>query len=78
MSAWADISTAPRDGSPVLVACHFPWGGPIQLAVCWVERNEWAGGPAAVPGFTPTHWMRLPEPPALDTLERPNLSEAAA
>jgi hypothetical protein len=56
-SEWRDISTAPKDGSPVLtwepnservVENHWKdWGD---------ELSHWAFG-------EPTHWQPLPEPP---------------
>lgn len=68
---WQDISTAPKDGTRILVAGS-PYGPAVKIA-------EWGSGPylGRVKGYKqcwtdqpgheifPTHWMHLPAPPAL-------------
>jgi hypothetical protein len=62
---WQDISTAPKDGSELLVFD----GQSIQVAKWFVVddpqsqgsgfwENSWDGA-----GMSPTHWMPLPPPP---------------
>lgn len=68
MAKWKPIETAPRDGSPVLIAYRLKFNDPyydhkIFQSVCWRDGDDWRGGPAQVPTFLPTHWMPLPEPP---------------
>ncbi len=63
--AWRSIETAPKDGTPVLIVCKWPWptdrADGRQMAVCWRNGDAWEGGPAKVPGFNPTAWQPLPE-----------------
>lgn len=64
---WRDISTAPRDGTEVLVAMP---SGALTVARWQVDRRYTAGGvwyhaPFALP--QPTHWMPLPDPPETTT-----------
>ena len=73
---WQDISTAPRDGTLVLV--YGPWAceisGPAEPAMTtasWTDRTDYVGynwyvectGYAAA-WVAATHWMPLPNPPA--------------
>lgn len=60
---WQDISTAPRDGTAVLLCC----GDYIKIGSFFSYRNrpdwyddsfDWLGGVCA-----PTAWMPLPTPP---------------
>lgn len=71
---WEPVSAAPRDGSPVLLACAR--GGAITNAdiACWV-RNDRDGGfwrnpyeNREVKGMT--HWLRVPLYPTPDETER--------
>lgn len=59
MSEWRDISTAPKDGTEVLVCL-----GEITCVATW---NLWDGEEAWRDHygfhFSPTHWMPLPAPP---------------
>lgn len=65
MSEWQPISTAPKDGTDILLGMYRPeFVDPIVMNSCWLDREErgghwmdWDGCP------TPTHWMPLPEPP---------------
>jgi hypothetical protein len=64
---WQPITTAPADGSPILVGAE---GVTPDLA--WWAASVWftgwcCGGQRADmygPDFTPTHWMPLPSPPS--------------
>ena len=65
---WQPIETAPKDGTRVLLYWHgivkLGWFGPasrIDRGACW-RTNTTEGGPSA----TPSHWMPLPHPPAID------------
>jgi hypothetical protein len=63
---WQPISTAPKDGTRLLVS----EGGEVQV-VAWratpYGRQNWGaddGESVFVAGwFSPTHWMPLPPPP---------------
>jgi len=69
VEGWRDIATAPRDGTPILVAnaCN----GAVYDAR-WEERG--GNGPGWVDGvidlcedeivYSPSHWQPLPPPPA--------------
>lgn len=61
MGEWQDISTAPKDGSLVIL-CLFPHPGFIQcprkVGGWWNEKWNTFGGT-----WQPTHWMPLPDAP---------------
>ena len=76
VGGWEDISTAPKDGTSILVANA---NGEI-FVVCW--GADTANGPGWIDGATdfvgdlliytaPTHWMPLPPPPSVSTGSRP-------
>lgn len=58
---WQPIETAPRDGTPILVAVE---GGRF-----YADKAEWTASGWAYPchnhgpEISPTHWMPLPPPP---------------
>jgi len=60
MSEWQDISTAPKDGTRILVYQRI--GGPDFVRWIGAPHNKWS-----IDGFgsvdKPTHWMPLPAPP---------------
>lgn len=67
MSEWQDISTAPAATGPgdkrILIV-----GGHIAEPEIALPDGDWWRMRRAQGGVTPTHWMRLPEPPpAKDT-----------
>lgn len=68
-AAWRPIETAPKDGSLIL-ACGNQLFDACSAAEVFVGTVEWQYGRwqdgtiAATP--TLTHWMPLPEPPAVD------------
>lgn len=70
MSEWQDISTAPKDGTRILLA-GMPYGPTIRCG-CWGigrylgRKRGYEPGWTDTPGHTfhPTHWMPLPAPPA--------------
>lgn len=56
---WRPIETAPRDVGALIVYCSL---GPYIAT--WNSRiSEWIDGKGVIPNCT--HWMPLPEPPAL-------------
>lgn len=71
-----DQKAAPWDGKPVLICTNHSWGGRVHRAY-WTDAVHGTGifgwavtdckfGPYALRGYTlVTHWMPLPEPPAL-------------
>lgn len=77
MTEWQDISTAPRDGTSILVygKTEKTFAGEPYMGVrfcndcgSWLEPNvggrdceDWLDG--SVPYGELTHWMPLPEPP---------------
>ncbi len=66
LGEWKDISTAPQDGTPVLVA----WAGiNMHPLVAHYEEPFWGALTSSL-GFDklhdPTHWMPLPTPPEVE------------
>lgn len=75
MGNWQPIDTAPKDGTEILVFVPpAKWSGGYVRSVMWVEDSDhscWCVednklGPFALRGGSPTHWMQLPEPPAIE------------
>lgn len=71
MADWQDISTAPLDGTDILVCVTHNLSADEWETIQWVDWR--------VPGlvwpiyadrvdipFPPTHWMPLPSPPSFD------------
>lgn len=58
MTEWQPISTAPKDGTQVLVCRQFPEFNQIGLDL-YKENTWWRSSPYN----QPTHWMPLPAPP---------------
>lgn len=57
---WRPIETAPKDGSTVLLFFE-ALAYPIMRSSFWAARHQcWYG---VGPGWEPTHWQPLPEPP---------------
>jgi hypothetical protein len=78
MSKWRKISTAPKNGTPI-ITCVL--GYEPAVGVRWVtynERSRWSVDPETfmqeehfeeyfnVVSYDPTHWMPLPAPPNTD------------
>ena len=77
MSEWQDISTAPRDGTPVDLwgrnhlrydkkgerICNVKWG--VVRNLFGGEREDWQHGRGE--DFEPTHYMLIPTPPETRT-----------
>jgi hypothetical protein len=72
MSEWQPIETAPKDGTPIIVATSAPgfyprsgwWSDRFGE---WVVRENESGATRLCPdyaGVALTHWMPLPPPPA--------------
>jgi hypothetical protein len=68
-TAWQPISTAPKDGTPVVVYAERGRRGKRRRAgVTFASVARWAGGWGwlSVPTdiqLHPTHWVPLPAPP---------------
>jgi hypothetical protein len=66
---WQDISTAPKDGTEVLIyqaGQHFGYDYAIgKFSARWDGDQEggWCNRNSASRYNTPTHWMPLPSPP---------------
>ena len=58
---WLDISTAPRDGTRVLIYM----GG--MIFACGFEHGKWQHGVWFRQEPPITHWMPLPDPPSTTT-----------
>jgi len=77
---WQPIETAPKDGTKIDLFYPYPRGRTINCywmgehAAGWVwRRPTWGAGAllpesewdiGSYPNLEPTHWMRLPPPPA--------------
>jgi hypothetical protein len=67
MGEWRDISTAPKDGSRVLLWAD-KWTGPA--AGIWA--NSWTVGYDLPPFlYEPSHWQPLPPPPKAEVIYEP-------
>lgn len=66
MSEWRDISTAPKDGTPVLLVIPENSGGHIPPIFIGAYHGEWYTYGASSSGTLwrgqPTHWQPLPAP----------------
>ena len=60
MSKWQDISTAPRDGTDVLVVGA---NGIMRVAIWDTTVGAFRANIHSYVKLTATHWMPLPEPP---------------
>lgn len=64
-SEWRDISSAPRDGTHVLLYYGPPASGGFMIGA-WLQppgfEAHWCDGRPKF-GSNPTHWMPLPVPP---------------
>jgi len=66
MGEWRDIATAPRDGTPIILArAGGGWwprsGWWSQTFSQWVVRENDEGATSLL--LDPTHWQPLPGPP---------------
>ena len=75
---WRPIKTAPQDGvwSKIDLWLHIPpsprsmgWGDSFRVPDCWWQDGKWMhydrGAPREIEKDYITHWMPLPEPPAV-------------
>lgn len=61
-TAWHPISTAPKDGTPVLLASVRSGGWRLWASDGWHKKqNAWRG---QGPRNPPSYWQPLPEPPS--------------
>lgn len=70
---WAEISTAPRDGTPILIAggtYEYDGYGPypfLRVVIAYWYRDHWRGEDRQAHDewyvHEPTHWLPLPAPP---------------
>ena len=74
MGEWKPISSAPKDGKPILTIEYDPEleaeePGNLTVVACWRQWQFGGGGYWQVNGardgdlVTPTHWTELPPPP---------------
>lgn len=61
MTDWQPISTAPKDGKPILLYCGPKSRYKIFVGVWNAKWSEWQSAPGAWPG-RPVRWMPLPPP----------------
>jgi hypothetical protein len=86
MNEWQPISTAPKDGTHILVCRAWDadgkpigdeaWGVFVHNAAWWGNEEGWIVYCSMIQDprlyFEPTHWMALPDPPTGNTInERP-------
>jgi uncharacterized protein DUF551 len=66
---WQPISTAPKDGTRVLVCKPIKTGSPKKYGIYISRWNGlyWAAVNPAIYQNGPTHWMPLPLPPTQET-----------
>lgn len=75
MNTWQDMSTAPKDGTAILIGSWTDWGRFSQTdwhwdscVVKWIV-DDWqltqSGSYAEdnYPDIIPTHWCEIPQPP---------------
>jgi hypothetical protein len=62
MNEWLPISTAPKDGTTILVLDEL-YGKPWHYECEWNSVEWYHGFGDAWPRAMPTHWMPLPPPP---------------
>ncbi len=66
MTKWQNISTAPKDGTQILI-----WNGQDTVVAWWDDVYIWVSPGAWISylnrsdtdEYEPTHWMPLPAPP---------------
>ena len=65
LTEWRDISSAPRDGTDILVYCADTGEQFVAFKPQWDNGNGWryARTPAGVVVCEPTHWRPLPQSP---------------
>lgn len=63
MNAWKDISTAPKDGTPILVCVSGCWPDTVAWNAKQEAWEEGDGSFSTLDDWPLTHWMPLPEPP---------------
>ena len=69
MSKWQPIDTAPKDGTDIVLVKEDDPDAEAEFAIGqwfvagWCFMSTPIGDLPALIGFTPTHWMPLPEPP---------------
>lgn len=64
MSDWQPIETAPKDGT-LIIGCLAPWDYVNVVYYTKVDGTLNWFNPCDEVICNPTHWMPLPEPPAL-------------
>lgn len=70
LASWQPISTAPRDGTEVLLAVPAYGRGPERVvSFGWWEDGAWRDAGYENELYSPTHWTPVPAPPQLDMTE---------
>ena len=72
-SPWRDISSAPKDGTPILCFYGNGYGMRRYSVRYWSSgtwgnhyREEWVDEWRQIRNAQPTHWMPLPPPPVVE------------
>lgn len=74
MSNWKDISTAPKDGTAVLIYARWDWDAMcepedeyVALVAVYIGESFWTVtcNPYSDRAYKPTHWQELPPPPEI-------------
>lgn len=73
MGEWQDIETAPKDGTPIMLAIagtkigRFPYIGTGRWTVEGPHYVGWDGSALGIARIlAPTHWMPIPPPPSFE------------
>ena len=76
---WQPIETAPKDGTSILLGCNYERMGKQRVTRAWWERGMWAEAMywseddqeflISQCAFRASHWMPLPTPPNVQSLD---------
>jgi hypothetical protein len=71
MNDWRDISTAPKDGSDVLIGGDWSYVSGVLMAAWLEDRATGEGAWLDMMGdsYNPTSWMPMPKPPTKEEIK---------